>query len=167
MAESTPWPKTPPPDAPRAVTLIADVLHDTFKGDTGVDLDMLAAEAVDALQGQALTVELRWYDGDDATNEGVVVLGRIERNQSSPGAKPSRPNPALCCGDALFWCPTAEQVECTIHGGFDDCCEHPEQHVGIPAALERFPREESPVIRARPVRGDAIPEPRPKERYES
>jgi hypothetical protein len=76
MAEPTPWPAAPPEGAPRAVELIADVLHDAFKGDTDVDLDMLAAAAVDALQGDALTVELRWYDGERHDGEGVFVLGR-------------------------------------------------------------------------------------------
>ena len=76
MVEPTPWPKVPPEGAPRAVDIIADVLHAAFKGATDIDLDMLAAEAVDALQGEALTVELRWYDGDGITGEGVVILGR-------------------------------------------------------------------------------------------
>lgn len=79
MADPTPWPAKPPEGAPRAVDLIADVLHDAFKGDTDIDLDMLAADTVDALQGKALTVELRWYDGDgDVRDEGVVVLGRVD-----------------------------------------------------------------------------------------
>jgi hypothetical protein len=67
----------PPPDAPRALDLVADVLHDAFKGATDVDLDLLAADVIDALQGRALSVELRWFDGlPGTTDEGVVVLGR-------------------------------------------------------------------------------------------
>lgn len=48
-----------------------------------------------------------------------------------------QPDPAAaCCGDALFWCPTVEQIECEIHGGFSTCCEHPERHVTISRLVE-------------------------------
>jgi len=65
-------------------------------------------------------------------------------------------DPVLCCGDALFWCPSAEDVKCKIHDGYANCCEHPERHVSIPALLESVigapeegvghaPRDEPPV----------------------
>jgi plasmid maintenance system antidote protein VapI len=91
MAEPTLWPTTPPEGAPRAVDLIADILHDAFKGATDVDLDMLAADAVDALTGPALAVELRWYDGEGGVDEeGVFVLGRTGHDQSPPEDGPTR-----------------------------------------------------------------------------
>lgn len=86
MAEPTPWPTTPPAGAPRAFSIIAGVLHGAFKGDTDVDLDMLAADVVDAVTGPALSVELRWYDGDGRLDEeGVYVLGRDETTGDADG----------------------------------------------------------------------------------
>lgn len=120
MVEPTPWPKMPPPGAPRAVDLIADVLHDAFKGDTDVDLDLLAADIVDTLQGKALTVELRWYDGDEITSDGVVVLGRTEletqswhtgRSWAGHAKEDSCPCPKAPCGLADGYAPGCPEYD--------------------------------------------------------
>lgn len=34
-----------------------------------------------------------------------------------------------CCG--IYFCPSAKQLECPTHGGFDKCCNNPEQHKNI------------------------------------
>lgn len=33
----------------------------------------------------------------------------------------------LCCRKA-YYCPTENDMECGVHGGFDVCCSHPELH---------------------------------------
>lgn len=32
-----------------------------------------------------------------------------------------------CC-DRLYYCPTAGEDECDVHGGFDVCCNRPDLH---------------------------------------
>lgn len=73
-----PWPEghALPKGAPMAIDVIEDVLQEAFKGNTGVDLRLLAADVVDALQGDKLRVELRWFDetDEDYLGAGVYVL---------------------------------------------------------------------------------------------
>jgi hypothetical protein len=34
------------------------------------------------------------------------------------------------CPD-VFFCPSAEEIECPRHSGFDVCCERPDLHVAV------------------------------------
>lgn len=36
--------------------------------------------------------------------------------------------PSATCCDRAYYCPTAQDDECAIHGGFNVCCAHPELH---------------------------------------
>jgi hypothetical protein len=40
-----------------------------------------------------------------------------------------------CC--APYWCPTAGEIECPRHGGFDTCCAAPELHVPVADLVPR------------------------------
>jgi hypothetical protein len=46
-----------------------------------------------------------------------------------------------CCPDA-YYCPASREMECPRHGGFDDCCDRPEHHLGQ-AADEWHEQQES------------------------
>ncbi|WP_030764824.1 DUF6085 family protein [Streptomyces sp. NRRL F-2664] len=41
-------------------------------------------------------------------------------------------DPHVCKpGASTYFCPTAGEVESDCHGGFDQCCSHPEQHLPV------------------------------------
>ena len=38
------------------------------------------------------------------------------------------------CPD-IYYCPASVDVECPRHGGFDVCCDRPEDHVPVPSDI--------------------------------
>lgn len=73
-------------------------------------------------------------------NRLADLKAALDRWDADMGRQPvepaSTPSPHDCCGDALFWCPSTQNVECSIHGGFTRCCDMPELHRSIPALVE-------------------------------
>jgi hypothetical protein len=109
------------------------------RDDLRVVRDRLRA-VVDALKTVAFMAQL-YLDARALDPQSPV---RTDLERALAGVRPldvsptmGRPDPMLCCGDALFWCPTVEQVECSIHGGFSVCCAHPERHITIPTVMEQ------------------------------
>lgn len=44
-----------------------------------------------------------------------------------PAPAPVPPAVPACC-DGVYFCPTSNEDECAVHGGFDVCCAAPELH---------------------------------------
>lgn len=47
---------------------------------------------------------------------------------------------AACC-EQMYVCPTSGETECLTHGGFDNCCGHPQCPGNVKAQAERAPGE--------------------------
>jgi hypothetical protein len=74
-----------------------------------------------------------------------------EGQQHTVEAAASPLNPLDCCGDALYWCPTAQAVECGIHSGFTRCCDMPELHRSIPALVEGIVMGDPVAVSTKPL----------------
>jgi hypothetical protein len=63
--------------------------------------------------------------------------GVLHRNKfgTCPGPKWEKvyvlrePADRPCCGAKIYFCPQANTIECPLHGGFQDCCATPDDHL--------------------------------------
>lgn len=62
----------------------------------------------------------------DWVSDPTLTRERILDRFYSMKPEPTRGPKVLACCDQMYVCPTSGEEECTVHGGFDRCCDNPD-----------------------------------------